>query len=56
MFSLWVKIGEHLSEEFKKINPARKVPVIDDGGFRLFERYLTPYLESTLLFRVHPLI
>jgi len=29
--------GEHLSEEYKKLNPLKKVPVIDDDGFILRE-------------------
>ena len=30
--------GEHLSDEYKKINFMRKVPAIDDDGFKLAER------------------
>ncbi|XP_035549918.1 glutathione S-transferase T1-like isoform X2 [Juglans regia] len=30
---------QHLSEEFKEINPMEKVPAIVDGRFKLFERY-----------------
>lgn len=29
--------GEHRNEEFRKINPFRRVPVIDDNGFVLTE-------------------
>ncbi|XP_046390914.1 glutathione S-transferase theta-1-like [Ischnura elegans] len=29
--------GEHFTESFAKINPFQKVPVIDDGGFKLPE-------------------
>lgn len=29
--------GEHKKEEFLKLHPAGKIPVIDDGGFILFE-------------------
>ncbi|KAK9504329.1 hypothetical protein O3M35_010689 [Rhynocoris fuscipes] len=29
--------GEHFQEEYKKINPFKKVPVIDDNGFLLTE-------------------
>jgi len=32
--------GEHLSEEFEKLNPLKKVPVIEDDGFILRERYV----------------
>jgi glutathione S-transferase len=32
--------GEHKKEEYKKINPFQKVPVIDHDGFLLTERYL----------------
>ncbi|XP_040990384.1 glutathione S-transferase T1-like isoform X2 [Juglans microcarpa x Juglans regia] len=30
---------QHLSAEFKEINPMEKVPAIVDGRFKLFERY-----------------
>ncbi len=30
---------ENMTEEFIKINPFKKVPVIDDSGFILTERY-----------------
>jgi glutathione S-transferase len=33
-------VGEHLSEEYEKLNPLKKVPVIDDHGFILRERYV----------------
>ena len=29
-----------MGDEFGKINPFRKVPVIDDNGFKLTERYI----------------
>nr|QNM80618.1 glutathione S-transferase theta [Daphnia pulex] len=29
--------GEHFQDEFTKVNPFRKVPVIDDNGFKLTE-------------------
>lgn len=29
--------GEHMEEDFGKLNPFRKVPVIDDDGFKLSE-------------------
>jgi len=31
-------LGEHMGDDFGKINPFRKVPVIDDDGFKLTER------------------
>lgn len=34
----WYK-GEHFEEAFGKINPLRKVPVIDDNGYKLTERF-----------------
>lgn len=30
--------GEHFGEAYGKLNPFRKVPVIDDNGFILTER------------------
>lgn len=30
--------GEHLSEDFKKVNPNGQIPAINDNGFLLFER------------------
>jgi glutathione S-transferase len=32
--------GEHLSEEYEKLNPLKKVPVVEDHGFILRERYV----------------
>lgn len=32
-------VGEHLTDEFKQISRFQKVPVIDDKGFTLTERY-----------------
>jgi len=29
---------EHMTDDFKKLNPLKKVPVIDDAGFVLTER------------------
>ncbi|KAJ9577793.1 hypothetical protein L9F63_005649, partial [Diploptera punctata] len=29
--------GEHFTEEYEKLNPLKKVPVIDDSGFLLRE-------------------
>lgn len=33
------KLGENFQEEYSKLNPFKKVPVIDDNGFILTERY-----------------
>jgi glutathione S-transferase len=30
---------EHMTEEYVQMNPFKKVPVIDDSGFILTERY-----------------
>jgi glutathione S-transferase len=30
---------EHMTEEYVQVNPLKKVPVIDDSGFILTERY-----------------
>lgn len=35
--------GEHFGDAFGEINPFRKVPVIDDDGFKLTERYSNNY-------------
>jgi glutathione S-transferase len=45
--------GEHQTEEFKKLHPAGKVPVINDNGFVLFEsnaiiKYLAQKVKSPL--------
>ncbi len=45
--------GEHRKEEFLKLNPAGKIPVIDDDGFVLFEsnviiKYLCDKNNSSL--------
>lgn len=31
---------EHMGDEYAKINPFKKVPVIDDDGFILTERFI----------------
>jgi glutathione S-transferase len=37
--------GEHKSEEYKKLQPFGKVPVLDDDGFLMFEsRAICRYL------------
>jgi hypothetical protein len=33
--------GEHLTDEYKRINPHCKVPCIDDNGFIVYERYIS---------------
>ncbi len=48
-----IREGEHRKEEFLKLNPAGKIPVIDDDGFILFEsnaicKYLCYKTESEL--------
>ncbi|OGX08091.1 MAG: hypothetical protein A2Z88_07305 [Omnitrophica WOR_2 bacterium GWA2_47_8] len=48
-----LRAGEHRQPEFLKINPAGKIPAIDDGGFYLFEsnaiiRYLADKNNSAL--------
>jgi len=37
---LYYLTGDHLSEEYEKLNPLKKVPVIEDDGFILRERYV----------------
>lgn len=39
-FTLTFISGEHYTQEFEKISPFRKVPVIVDGDFPLIERYV----------------
>ncbi len=48
-----IRDGEHQTEEYKKMHPAGKVPVIDDEGFILFEsdaiiKYLATKQNSSL--------
>src|SRR3989338_6405628 len=48
-----LRAGEHLKPEFLAVNPVGKVPVIDDGGFKMFEsnaimRYLADKNNSPL--------
>ncbi|XP_017877016.1 glutathione S-transferase theta-1-like [Ceratina calcarata] len=31
--------GEHLTSEYKKVNPFQKVPAIEHNGLNMFERY-----------------
>jgi len=45
--------GEHMTEEFLKLNPVGKVPVMDESGFTLFEsnailKYLSHKHDSSL--------
>lgn len=40
--------GEHQTEEFAKLNPFQLVPVIDDGGFVLYESFaIYKYLATS---------
>jgi len=32
-----IREGEHRAEQFLKLNPVGKIPVIDDDGFTLYE-------------------
>lgn len=32
--------GEHMTDDFAKINPFQLVPAIDDNGFKLTERFV----------------
>lgn len=44
--------GEQFSAEFEAINPFKKVPVIDDKGFILTERYVKYYVLNVLMILV----
>ena len=37
---IWSISGEHFEKDFTELNPMQKVPVLDDNGFVLTERYL----------------
>ena len=40
--------GDHKTEEFGKLNPQRKVPVVDDDGFVMSESHaIMAYLVDT---------
>ena len=40
--------GEHFSDEYKKINPFQKVPVLVEGDMKLFESHaIMKYLVAT---------
>lgn len=45
--------GEHFTEEYKKINPFGLVPVIDDNGFLLTERFKNYLMYFLLWLRCH---
>jgi len=43
-----IRKGEHQTDEFAKLNPFRLVPVIDDGGFVLYESFaIFKYLATS---------
>lgn len=50
VYSIHCVSGEHQTEEYKKINPFGLVPVIDDNGFILTERYMPCMLILTVLY------
>jgi glutathione S-transferase len=37
---------EHMTNDYAKINPLKKVPTIDDNGFILTERYVRPVVQD----------
>jgi len=50
-----IREGEHRTEQFLKLHPAGKVPVIDDDGFLLFESdAIIKYLASSEMSSLYP--
>ena len=43
-----LRAKEHLTEEYRSVNPLRSVPAIEDGGFKVFESMaICEWLEET---------
>lgn len=45
--------GEHMTEDYAKLNPQKEIPVLDDGGFLLSESIAIMQVCSLYSLKLH---